>query len=92
MKNADAIRTTAATMVSSSHPAFPRDPNCQNTIMDRAVSLNMYCRALIPAENIELIATPARTMVSADTVVSLTSAMITPVAIIDHRKAQMVMK
>ena len=84
--------TTTAMSASSFHPALPNDPNCQNTIRESAVSLNMYCIALMPAEKMELMATPARTMVSADTEVNFTSAMMIPVAIIDHRNAHMVMK
>jgi|GEM_PF-3367363 len=63
------------------------DPNCQNTMVERAYSLYMYWSMLIPAENMELSATPARTMVSGDTLVTLTSTIMTAVAIMAQTKA-----
>ena len=47
----------------------------------------MYWSMLIPAENMELSATPARTMVSGDTLVTLTSTIMTAVAIMAQTKA-----
>ena len=85
-----ATNDTVAMSVSSFHPAFPMEPNCQKTMVDSAYSLNMYCSMLMPAEKMELSATPARTMVSGLTFVTLTNSMMMPVAIMAHANALIV--
>ena len=50
----------------------------------------MYCRNARPAENMELMAIPARTIVSGVHSVILTMRSITPVATMANRKAMMV--